>query len=1043
MKKRFGILIILVVFSLIFSNCAQPTAEPTEESTPVPTEEEQATDEAEATEVVEATEPVAENNDVLYINLTWHQHQPLYYKDVDGVYTRPWVRAHATKDYLDMAQTVADYEDIHVTFNYTPTLIRQLNDLASGAKDIYWVLGEKPVSDLTDEEKQFILERFFDVNWTNIIAKYPRFQALLNKRGGTDEEQIQAALESFTDQDFLDLQIWFNLAWFDPEYLAEEPLASLVSKGENFTEEDKIILFTEVLNKVQLVLPYHKALQESGQIEITTTPYAHPILPLIYDNQLALVGNPSAEMPENSFAYPEDATAHLAISVEMYEENFGQSVRGLWPGEGSVAQAIVPLVVDAGYSFIQTGEPVLAKSLGIDSFTRDSGGFVQESDELYRPYTVSDGAGNEVAIFFRDGTLSDNIGFVYSGMSGEAGATDLVTKLEEIRDDFVENNIDGPHVVSIILDGENAWEHYPNDGNDFLNALYQKLSDSEVLQTVTPSEYLEMFPEQRMIDDLFPGAWFSPNYDTWIGETEEAIAWDYLAEARADLAAFEAEANAEDSEALKQAYDFMYLAEGSDWFWWYGDDQDSGQDSYFDEGYRALLAGVYESLGEEVPVFVQVPIIQKRAIAATTPFMEISTPDIDGSVDAAWDTAAYYAVNDNPDVSGFYYTIDEENLYLRIDSTNAFSSSMVDVYMSVPGTDLESTPLGFEPAQLLGFNVNTMVQWGGDSTVSLYQVVDDNWQAVIEETGSAARGSDLLEISIPLAQLGDFSAGNTLKLVFVIKPNGVPLPEEGPAGVVIPDLGQTTAILQVQDPEGDDYGPGTYTYPTDGVFKESVYDANSFEVGFDSENLVMTFKFVGPVENPWGSAVGLSVQTMDVYIDKDPQEGTGARMLLPGRNAALMEGFGWEYAVWAEGWTPQVVVPDEETLEPKQYSEASSAMTINVDIGKNAVVIRVPLIFLGEGNPEDWAYTAVVLGQDGYPTEGVWRVRNVEAESGQWAFGGGSGGANYSRIIDLILPPDSAWDQAALLSGYERVFGSVESLTADDFAQIPMFIPGE
>jgi alpha-amylase/alpha-mannosidase (GH57 family) len=1040
MKKKFGLLTILVLFSLLFSSCAQPTAEPTEESTPEATEVVQPSETPEVTEVVETPEPAAENNEILYINLTWHQHQPLYYKDADGIYTRPWVRAHATKDYLDMAQTVAKYEDVHVTFNYTPTLIRQLNDLASGAKDIYWVLGEKPVSDLTIEEKQFILERFFDVNWTNIISKYPRFQALLDKRGGSDEEQIQAALESFTDQDFLDLQIWFNLAWFDPEFLSQEPLASLVEKGEGFTEEDKTILFTEVLDKVQQVLPYHKALQDSGQIEITTTPYAHPILPLIYDNQLALVGNPSAEMPDSEFAYPEDAKAHLAISVEMYEENFGQGVRGLWPGEGSVAQAIVPLVADAGYSFMQTGEPVLAKSLGIDSFTRDSGGFVQEADDLYRPYMVSDGSGRDIAVFFRDGTLSDNIGFVYSGMSGEAGATDLVTKLEAIRNDFVDNNVDGPHVVSIILDGENAWEYYPNDGNDFLNALYQKLSESDVLQTITPSEYLDMFPEQRVIVDLFPGAWFSPNYDTWIGETEEAIAWDYLAEVRADLADFEANATAEDADALKQAYDFMYLAEGSDWFWWYGDDQDSGQDSYFDEGYRALLAGVYESLGLEVPVFVQVPIIQKRAIAATTPFMEISTPEIDGSVDAAWDTAAYYAIDD-PVVSGFYYTINEENLYLRLDSNGAFPNSSVDFYLNIPGTDLDSTALGLDPAQLLGFNVNTLVQWVGDSTVNLYQVVDEDWQVVTEGIGSTEKGADLLEISIPLAQLGDLSAGTTLKLVFVVKPDGTPLPQEGPAGVVIPDLGQTTAILTVEDPVGDDYGPGTYTYPTDGVFKESVYDANSFEVGFDSENLVMTFKFVGPVENPWGSAAGLSVQTMDVYIDKDPEEGTGARMLVPGRNAALMEGFGWEYAIWAEGWTPQVVIPDKETLEPKQYSEASSAMTINVDIGKNAVIIRVPLSFLGDGNPEDWAYAAVVLGQDGYPTEGVWRVRNVEAESAQWAFGGSTGGANYPRIIDLILPIDSDWDQATLLSGYERVFGNVDDLTADDFAQIPMLKP--
>ena len=186
----------------------------------------------------------APDKDILYINLTWHQHQPLYYKDAEGVYTRPWVRVHATKDYLDMAQKVADHKDVKVTFNLTPSLIRQLNDLASGAKDRYWVLGEKPVNELTEAEKRFILERFFDVNWTNIIARYPRYQALLDKRGGTDEASLLAAMASFSDQDFADLQVWFNLAWFDPAFLAEDPLLTLVEKSEGFTQNDKQVLFT-------------------------------------------------------------------------------------------------------------------------------------------------------------------------------------------------------------------------------------------------------------------------------------------------------------------------------------------------------------------------------------------------------------------------------------------------------------------------------------------------------------------------------------------------------------------------------------------------------------------------------------------------------------------------------------------------------------------------------------------------------------------------------------------------------------------------------
>ena len=983
----------------------------------------------------------APDPDVLYVNITWHQHQPLYYKDADGIYTRPWVRVHATKDYLDMAEKAAQYEDVKITFNFTPSLVRQLNDLAAGTRDSYWLLAEKPVDELTDVDKRFILERFFDVNWTNIIARFPRYQELLEKRGGFEAQDIEKSLETFTDQDFLDLQIWFNLAWFDPVYLEEEPLASLVMKGEGFTQEDKEVVFDRTMEILQAVLPYHAELQESGQIEITTTPYAHPILPLIYDNQLALVGNPSAEMPKMVFAYPQDAEAHLALSTEMYEETFGRDARGLWPGEGAVAQEIVPLVADAGYSFMQTGEPVLAKSLGIDSFSRDSRGFVQEPDLLYRPYYVSDESGNKVAIFFRDWNLSDKIGFVYTGMEGELAAADMVDHLEAIQADFVQKGIQGPHIVSIILDGENAWEHYPNDGNDFLNALYQKLSESEVLRTVTPSEYLAMFPEQRMLEDLFPGAWFSPNFDTWIGETEEAIAWDYLARVREDLVPYETGVKSAREEDLEKAFDFMYLAEGSDWFWWYGDDQDSGQDGYFDEGFRALLSGVYQSLGESVPAFVQVPIIQAQPIAASRSFSEPSTPEIDGQADPAWETAMYYEIAEDASITGLYTTVDQDNLYLRVDTKTPIDSKRLGFYFSIPGSDNGSSPFSRGSDQILGFNANMLVEWSDGEGVDIYKAHSEGWALVEEGVGEAVLGPDLMEVSIPLSKLGEFSAGDTLKLVLIVDPEGDHIPASGPAQVFIPDLGGTTVILEVQDPVGDDYGPGTYLYPTDTVFKDSVFDVEEFSVGYDAENLVFTFKFVGPVENPWGSATGLALQTLDVYIDTDPGEGTGARMLLPGRNAALVEGHGWEYAIWAEGWNPQVIQADPETLEARAYSEATGGMKIMVDIANHAVIIRVPLSFFPDEDPATWGYAAMVLGQEGYPSEGVWRVRDIQALPAQYRFGGGPVDVNHTRIIDLVLPEESELDQAAVLSDYVSSQAVIDTLGPEDFAQIPLFRP--
>ncbi len=417
--------------------------------------------------------------EVLYLNLVWHQHQPLYYKDEDGAYTRPWVRVHATKDYYDMAAALEPYPRVHATFNLTPVLLRQLDDFAeNGARDVYWVLAEKRASDLTEDDKRFLLTRFFDANWTNIIGRFPRYQELLTMRGGSTPEEIERAVERYTDQDFRDLQIWFNLAWFDPDFLSVSPLRELVAQGEGYTEEDKSALFQEARRVVREVIPLHRRLQEAGQIEVMTSPYAHPILPLLYDTRLAQVGNPDAELPER-FSYPNDVIAQLDLAAQSYRQRFGRDPRGLWPSEGAVAEEIVHLVANAGFDWMASGEQVLAQSLGIGSFTRDAEDTVQEADALYRPYFVQGNRGEPVMIVFRDLRLSDLIGFEYSQTPGEEAAADLLFRLERIRRRLEAEGAEGPHLVSIILDGENAWEYYPNDGKAFLQALYRGLSEIE------------------------------------------------------------------------------------------------------------------------------------------------------------------------------------------------------------------------------------------------------------------------------------------------------------------------------------------------------------------------------------------------------------------------------------------------------------------------------------------------------------------------------------------------------------------------------------
>ena len=407
----------------------------------------------------------------VYLNLMWHQHQPLYPKDFDGVVTRPWVRLHAAKDYLDMAALVGEFPELQVTFNLTPTLLLQLEDLTDGGIDSYWEHTVIPATDLTVGQRRFVVERFFDVN-PRIIDRFPRYGELAAMRTVPPDE--------WEDQDITDLQVLFNLAWTDPSFLEQEPLAALVEEGRGFHEEDKETVLAEHLRIVGEVIPLHAEMWEGGQIEVTTTPLAHPILPLVADRSLATVGDPTALLPETGFSEVLDADEQVIRGLDTAERLLGRRPQGMWPGEGAVAQLVMSLFSKNGVQWVATGEDVLGQSLDIGSFTRDADDVVAEADILYRPWEATLSRNPPVPTFFRDDLLSDLIGFEYSGMGAEAAADDFMARLEDIADRLDElgyDNPDLPPVVSVVLDGENAWESYENDGKDFLRALYTRISE--------------------------------------------------------------------------------------------------------------------------------------------------------------------------------------------------------------------------------------------------------------------------------------------------------------------------------------------------------------------------------------------------------------------------------------------------------------------------------------------------------------------------------------------------------------------------------------
>ncbi len=552
----------------------------------------------------------------LSLALLWHQHQPLY-KDTGrrsekGSYFQPWVRLHAIRDYHCMAALVAEHPGVHLTINLTPVLLWQIADyLERGATDRSLELTLKPAEALAQDERQEILATFFDAHWHNQIFPHPRYKELfLQRQEG----------RSFLAQDLRDLQMWFNLAWFGLEFrsgsvrLVTDEVASVrrfVEQGRGFSTTDIQDMVQEQYKVMRAVIPIHRALQERGQIEVSTTPFYHPILPLLVDTDRATIDRPGASVPRR-FAYPEDAEAQVRRAVEAYRRWFGRPPYGMWPAEGGVSESIVPFFPPHGVRWIATDGGVLARSGRWGYDTNDPA-------VLCQPYRAE--AGREaVAVFFRDAALSDQIGFHYQRYGDyERAARDF---LEEIKERFARPvPDDGDHVLTVVLDGENAWGAYREDARPFFHALYGLLERDPAIATVTFAEYLAGDPTRDVarhpleslakVYDVFTGSWIDENgslpgvdLGTWIGEAEENRAWELLGRTRDVLTRERAT-----PETVPAAFEAVYAAEGSDWFWWLGADQESGNDEEFDELFRLHLKNVYRSLDLEPPIVLDRHIV--------------------------------------------------------------------------------------------------------------------------------------------------------------------------------------------------------------------------------------------------------------------------------------------------------------------------------------------------------------------------------------------------------------------------------------------------
>ena len=625
---------------------------------------------------------------VLRVVVLWHQHQPFYKNLVTGEYRLPWVRLHALKDYYGMVKLLDEFPNVHQTFNIVPSLIAQIEDYVAGtAHDPFLALAATPARDLSPPERRAALQYLFQANPVHLIGRYPRYHELWERFRNSGDSPDRAE-KFFTSQDFTDLQVLSQIAWFDEFFLADSDVAALIRKGREYSLDDQRFVIDKERELMAKVLPAHAAAARRGSIELSTSPFYHPILPLICDTNIGAVSTPGLTLPQNRFRHPEDAREQLQRGLDLHERVFGLRPRGVWPSEGSVSEEVLTIASGLGVKWMATDEGVLGRSLS-SFFSRDGSGRLNadSASKLYTVYDYENGA-TRMNMIFRDHTVSDLIGFVYSGMPAAEAAAHLIRNIKEAAQPVLNKGLDV--MFPIILDGENAWEYYPQSGREFLRRFYGALEITPGIEAVTVSEAITRHANHAPLRTLTPGSWIHANFNVWIGAPEDNRAWDYLSYARD----FYAQAAPKVSEAQRElAFEEILIAEGSDWNWWYGPEHHSANDRDFDELYRKHLSNVYQALGATAPEYLAQPIIGAAARPAFIPQTAYIHPRVAGDMVRyfEWIGAAMYTADQRSGamhgrsflLDSVYAGIDQNYVYGRLDFSGAIPQGTFDLVVNI------------------------------------------------------------------------------------------------------------------------------------------------------------------------------------------------------------------------------------------------------------------------------------------------------------------------------------------------------------------------
>lgn len=608
----------------------------------------------------------------LNIAFIWHFHQPNYQENYDADFLLPWVRLHASKDYLDMLKRMDNFEGLKLNFNFSPVLLTALQKYLNGFKDLHLKLLLKDESELSEQDKIFILNNYFDLNYKNMALKRPYFTVLYNKRANAKE--IDTSMFSLSQ--YVDVMVNYTLCWIDEYFIKDYPeLDELFKKEKNYTKQDRLKIYEIQLDIIKRILSEYKNYQDDKKIEVSISPYYHPVLPLLIDFKGKEIKN-FENLPEN-YSNNTDAKEQVRLAIEKYEEIFKTKPKGMWLSEQCVCPKSAELLAKEGIKWSVVDEGILSKSIKKE-FMRDFEGNLENPYDLMTNYITKNK--HPLNLVFADSFFANLLNFGYGNYDSKIAANDLYEKIKVIQFKL-QNSPRENHILTIALDGENCWETYQNDGAEFLDTLYGLICEDDTLNTVLVGDFVEE-NKAELLENLKSGSWINRNFDLWIGEPTKNVAWLYLDSVSKDIEIQYQEklqelkdktqiANLK--ETFKKAHREILISQGSDWYWWYGKPNESKSDGIFDYLFRRHLMNAYEIMQLPIPHYLTMPLASVANKPLRNPKSEISPRLLCDINDEAkeWENAGTIFIPDGPTsnisslLKNIYFGYDKEYLYFR------------------------------------------------------------------------------------------------------------------------------------------------------------------------------------------------------------------------------------------------------------------------------------------------------------------------------------------------------------------------------------------